>query len=311
VWQVVQYGEKEQYSNVNPWHEAITKAAQQLEPESLVFTASDSASSLFAFLQVANAARPDLAVVVRQHLFRASSTGPTFKRLKHALQGWQPGARLENLVHLNGEWPLAWEWADGLDAVSKPSLSEFAVPLMTRGQPRAARALKKWQSGTTDKLWTQRPQFVESMALTEVAIAVANGQPGSPHLAELLLWDSGNHLLWLRYAALLTSEGQLKTAQEVVRTALEIFPDDSALTEQQLRILIAQSQCVKAIEIADQIPDVQIGQNANILGLLGICYANMKDYRQAVQYFDKALKIDPAQYEARLYQPRVKSLLKQ
>jgi tetratricopeptide (TPR) repeat protein len=75
--------------------------------------------------------------------------------------------------------------------------------------------------------------------------------------------------------------------------------------------LIAQSQCVKAIEIADQIPDVQIGQNANILGLLGICYANMKDYRQAVQYFDKALKIDPAQYEARLYQPRVKSLLKQ
>jgi tetratricopeptide (TPR) repeat protein len=56
---------------------------------------------------------------------------------------------------------------------------------------------------------------------------------------------------------------------------------------------------------------VQIGQNANILGLLGICYANMKDYRQAVQYFDKALKIDPAQYEARLYQPRVKSLLKQ
>ncbi len=310
VGQVIQYSDKESFTHVNPWHESITKTAQQLEPESLVFTASDSASSLFAFVQVAHATRPDLAVVVRQHVFRSSSTGPTFRRLEHALKGWQPGAQLESLVHLNGTWPLTWEWADGLNASSKPPLSESAFPFMARGQTQSSNDLKKWQHGTTNKLWTQRPQFVQSIALSNVAMASANGKSGSHHLAEALLWDSDNHLLWLRYAALLTSEGNLDSAQEVVHTALKRFPDDLAFTEQKLRILIARNQFKNAIEFAAQLPETRRQLDANILGLLGICYANLTDYAQAAQYFDKALQINPNQYEAQLYKPRVDSLLK-
>lgn len=311
VWQIVQYAEKEAYSDANPWHESITKLTHQLEPESLVFTASDSASSIFAFLQVAHAARPDLAVIVRQHLFRGSSTGPTFRRLPHALEGWQPGARLENLIHLNSEWPLAWEWANGLDSKHKPALTETAFPFMTRGQAQVPSELKKWQSGTTDKLWSQRPQFVESIAMSQVATASAKNQIGSGHLAQVLLWDSGNRVLWLRYAAQLTSEGQLNDAQEVVRTALDLFDNDPALTEQQLRIFIARNEFQKGIEFAAKIPESSLGLDTHLLSLIGVCYANLKDYQQASEYFERALTIDPTQYEAKLYQPRVKALLKQ
>ena len=116
VWSAVTYATNEEFSSPNPWATTLTQTMGRLAPESLILAASDSACSILSFLQVTESNRPDIAVVVRQHAFRTSSTEPTFKRLPAALSGWKPGASLTDLIHLSDQWPLAWEWIDGLDA---------------------------------------------------------------------------------------------------------------------------------------------------------------------------------------------------
>ncbi|MGB0646324.1 MAG: protein O-mannosyl-transferase family, partial [Bradymonadia bacterium] len=159
VWSAATYASHEEFSSTNPWAKTLTKTMGRLAPESLILSASDSACSVLSFLQVTEANRPDIAVIVRQHAFRASSTEPTFKRLPVALSGWKPGASLTDLVHLSDEWPLAWEWIDGLDANIKPKTNVMIGPFMGRAQLSAPLDRRQWQTGVSNGLWSQRPNF--------------------------------------------------------------------------------------------------------------------------------------------------------
>jgi hypothetical protein len=309
LWQAIQYVSHEEFSQRNPWHEAITKLAQQLQPESLVFTVSDSASSMFAFIQVSQGDRPDLAVVVRQHVFRDSSTGPTFRRVKHALEGWLPGAQLTDLIHLHNQWPLVWEWGDGMDSNVKPALPNLVFPFLGRGQIARGDDLKRWQTASPDALWSQRPNFVKSMVLMQVVTAASTQTPGSIYLANVLKWWPESHFLWMRYAAQLTHERQFIVAEEILRTALTLFPNDHPLMEQSMRVLIAQSRFKEAMDVGFNLESQNSSIQANVLGLLGICSANLRAYVEANKYFDRALAIDPEQHEARVTQPKIKHLL--
>jgi hypothetical protein len=69
------------------WLEAADSGAP---PEAVAFVASDNVAAGYAFRQVVEGARPDLAVIVRQHAQYASSVGPVARRLPHATAGWTP-----------------------------------------------------------------------------------------------------------------------------------------------------------------------------------------------------------------------------
>ena len=88
--------------------------------EGMALVASDHFAAGLAYMQVVEGSRPDLAVVVRQHVMYASSVGPVRRRLPHTLERWQPGSRLQDLAHLKDGWPILWEWNLGLDQQVRP-----------------------------------------------------------------------------------------------------------------------------------------------------------------------------------------------
>jgi hypothetical protein len=80
----------------------VDAALAQTPPGGAVSVASDNLAAGLAFAQVVEGARPDLAVLVRQHLWDASSLGPVARRLPAFFGGWWPPAPPRNLARVSG-----------------------------------------------------------------------------------------------------------------------------------------------------------------------------------------------------------------
>jgi len=105
----------------------------------VVFVASDDLAAGAAFAQTAEGARPDVAVVVRQHAWDASSLAPTRRRLPSLAPSWRVGDGLAALVRaVDAERPWRWEWARGLDAEALPRPLLDASPLASPERPAPA-----------------------------------------------------------------------------------------------------------------------------------------------------------------------------
>ena len=211
--QVYRYQQNEGFSGASPWYQSMTRLYSEAPVDTLVLTASDSASSISAYLQVVEKSRPDIASVVRQHAFRSSSTGPVFRRRPKSLKGWQPGAKLADLENLRSTWPVIWEWADDRDVISRPPLDQKVYPFYGRGVPHMPSELSHWLRGSPDGGWSQYGDFVRAQGLAESSYAVTRSELGSPMLKPIVKWAPKDQLLQHRYAAHLTREGNLAEAE--------------------------------------------------------------------------------------------------
>lgn len=243
----------------------IDPAADEAPPEALALVASDNLAAGLAFAQVVEGARPDLAVVVRQHVARGSSVAPVARRLPEALAGWRPGATLADLVHLHDAWPVRWEWSLGLDAAQAPPLGP-AFPWFGNGLRDDGR-------------------FLPALAARFRAIEPASG-PTRKALAAVAA-DLGR---WRQardpegaaraYAASVALHADRDIRRELAR--MEVLLGRMADARDHLDALLADDP-----------------EDADALGLRGVARANLGDLVGAAADWQAALELDSTQPEAR------------
>lgn len=299
-YQSVRYIQKESFSQASPWYESMTRLYSVATPDSLMFTASDSASSISTYLQVAEQSRPDIASVVRQHLFRASSTEPTFRRRTKILEGWSAGAQLPQLVNLTSEWPLIWEWADDRDARFRPKLERSFYPFHGRGQTPVKSRVNHWMKGDPDSGWSQYSAFVRAQVLANSSFLSIQGEKGSSALEHAIKWHPADQLLQHRYGALLTRQGDLLEAERALMDALQVLTADEQLLEQLVRVYLGLKRFEAAIQLTETILPSKKNIAANLFGLKAVGLANLARYEEAMEACQNALAIDPKQIEAKV-----------
>ena len=299
-YQSVRYLQKESFSQASPWYESMTRLHSVAAPDSLMLTASDSASSISTYLQVVEQSRPDIASVVRQHLFRASSTEPNFRRREKVLKGWTAGAQLPQLVNLTSEWPLIWEWADDRDANSRPKLEQSSYPFHGRGQTPIGSRVNHWMQGDPFGGWSQYSGFVRAQVLANSSFSSSQGEKGSSALEHALKWNPADQLLQHRYGALLTRQGDLLKAEKALMDALQVLTADEQLLEQLVRVYLGLKRFEAAIQLTETILPSKQYIAANLLGLKAVALANLERYEEAIEACQTALAINPEQIEAKV-----------
>lgn len=307
-YQTFRYHTSENFSEASPWYQSVSQVSGVAAPESLIMTASDSASSTWAFLHVVENARPDMASIVRQHVFRDSSVGPVHRRRPNALSGWKSGASLTDLKHISSGWPLLWEWADGRDMQSRPTLTQQVFPFHGLQQIAVPSRIAQWQVGNPHPGWSQYSDFVRGQSLADSSFAALSGRPGSQSLEAAVKWAPSDSIMQQRYTAHLTKEGRLKTAEKAVLEALHHLPGDEQLVEQLVRIYLGQKRFEVAVNLTLKIQASNQNIQANLFGLKAVGLANLGRYPEAIQACKEALKLNPKQVEAVVTLPRLQAL---
>ncbi len=279
----------------------VRAAGDSLPPEALALVASDNLAAGWAFAQVVEGARPDVAVVVRQHIWDASSIDPVRRRLPAALVGWTPGAGLSALARLGSAWPLAWEWSGGLDAGARPALSE-RFPLPGRALPPTApfdAALEALLARLPGEPLAD-PQARRGFAglLDDVGqLRLAQGGDAVPPFARAAALDPDRALRWSNLGFALARAGRRAEAIEATRRALALDPDDATAGRNLARYLLAAGESTDARAAVDDLL-ARHPRDADGLALRGVLKGNAGDLVGARADFEAALAVNPAQAEA-------------
>jgi len=279
-------------------------------PEAVAMVASDNFAAGLAFRQVVEGARPDLAVLVRQHIGYASSVEPVRRRLPEALRGWSPGATLAQLARLEDDWPVAWEWSDGLDAEARPPNLHPHFPFYARphGGPwgyghaleRVIEALGEdgleapQAKRATAVLADNYGRFL--LARREYALAV-----DAFRFATRIEPNKASR--WSNLGSAFAQSGRFASAIEATRVALELAPSHRLGRLNQARYLLAEGQHAEAEEALGEVSTL----GAEGYGLRGVSRGNRGDLEGAAADFEAALAIDPKNPEARAGMAKLKS----
>lgn len=276
----------------------IDRVADTLPPEALVLVAGDNLAAGLAFRQVVEGTRPDLAVIVRQHVGYASSVGPVARRLPAALTGWAPGAGLSALARLGDGWPVAWEWASGLDGAVRPAGLAPRSPLFVRplvapepveaGVPDDAARLGR-QGRRARAIWlSDRGRF--ELARGDAAAAARAFEQALALEPE----DAGR---WNNAATALAALGRHREAQTAAAQAVALDPDDPTARLNLARYALHAGDAALARATLDAL--IAEESSADALALRGVLRGNAGDLAGAAADFEAALALDPAQPEAR------------
>lgn len=264
-------------------------------PEAMAFVASDSMASGYAFRQVVEGARPDLAVIVRQHAWDRSSVGPVTRRLPHSTVGWRPDEQLRSFTRLYDGWPVVWEWATGLDSELAPEELVPAVPWFRRAKGRGPSAVISWTNRGTLSAEGRRQYGLLLDDLTrwwlgrDPAKAVAAGRTAT-------LIDPQGSTAWLNLGQALLRAGDRVGAFASTQEALALDPDDPVARLNFARLSLPDEPR-RVAALLDSVIDAD-PTNAAALGVRGVARAQMGDLAGARRDWEKALAIDPRQPEA-------------
>jgi Flp pilus assembly protein TadD len=290
----------------------LSAADDKIPAEGLTLVASDHFASGWAYRQVVEGARPDMAVVVRQHVSYASSTEPSFRRLPQTLAGWKPGVGLGALTRLNGPWPKSWEWAQGLDGHNRPQYLKPAFP-MFQNSPGSS-----YEFTSELKAWSQ--QLPDGQKAAPIYNAAANlaTDIGSYLLTEKMYNAALEHLRWAteisphvhsrwtNLGAGLSAVGQTQAAINVTRHALSLRANDRIALSNLGRYHIRMSDWKRALAVLDRL--LLNPKGALPYGLRGVVMANQGDFDEARKMFKKALAINPNQPESRAGMAQLKRM---
>ncbi|MGC6416187.1 MAG: protein O-mannosyl-transferase family [Bradymonadia bacterium] len=276
-------------------------SSDKLLPNSLLFVASDHMASGWAYKQVVERARPDVAVIVRQHIGYISSNGPTRRRLPKSMSGWSEGGKLSDLTHLNDDWPVAWEWATGLDSQWRPPGLTPDFPLFqkhARSRSEYGDELRVWQQEEAG-MQPYRQRAVAQLATDYGTYLLDQGRfnEATAYLRWATELGPEEQSRWTNLGVALNALNRVRGAVSATEYALELNRGDSLARRNLARYHIRLREWSEAIVHLKIL--IETSPTATDLGLLGVCYANMGDLRRARVLFTKALERDPNQPEAK------------
>ena len=116
---------------------------------------------------------------------------------------------------------------------------------------------------------------------------------------QILKIDSSNATYYIKYGNLLNRLGRVDEAITAYRKSIEINPDNSGAyvnlgyIYQKLGNYDEESECLKK--------SVEINEDYEVYINLAISYSKVKDYKNAIAFYDEAIKFDPNKAEAFLH----------
>jgi len=280
----------------------LDRIADGQPPEALVLVASDNFAAGLAFRQVVEGSRPDLAVLVRQHIGYPSSIDPVRRRLPHALEGWSPGAKLDDLTQLTGDWPAGWEWCDGLDVAARPAGLRPSFPLFSR--PRAGaigygNALEEAVAllGFSGLEAPQGKRAYGNLADDYGRYLLGNRQPDLAIQAFRFATrlEPENPGRWSNLGSAFARMGHYDSAVSSTKVALELEPEHRLAALNMTRYLIAQGKYADAETTLSGLPELGAAGH----GLRGVIRGNQNDLEGARTDFERAIELDPENPEAK------------
>lgn len=271
---------------------AVAEVGDALPPEALVAVASDNLAAGSAYAQVVEGLRPDLAVVVRQHVGYASSVGPVARRLPAAVAGWSPGVGLGALERLGGAWPLGWEGASELDAEARPQGLLPRFPLLVRG----ARALDGPLAAPLG-LGRQGRRAWASWLSDRGRFELRQGRAAARWFEAARVLEPDRGLRWNNLATALAGERRYAEARAAAEEAVARAPDDALARLNLARYALHAGDAARAAAVLDAL--VEDAPSADALALRGVVRGNGGDLAGAAADFEAALRLDPRQPEAR------------
>jgi hypothetical protein len=273
-------------------------------PEALVAVASDSYAAGLAFRQVVEGDRPDLAVLVRQHAWDASSVAPVIRRVPHALRGWQPGASLAGLATLGSAWPVWWEWSAGNDAALRPDLLGPSWPFFARAAPDEGQFERRLVAlvETLGGAGLAEPQARRALAVlaSDLGLYRAHGARwpaavGAFEAAATIQPEAANR--WTNLSQAQLRAGQGPEALESARRAWDLAFGGLSEGTNFARILVSTNVNAEAMVVLDTLIALH-PEAADCWALRGVARANQGDLMGAAADFDAAVELEPAQPEA-------------
>ncbi len=256
--------------------------------EAALLVTSDHLASAFAFAQTAEHARPDLAVLVRQHDWDSSSYGPVQRRLPEPLRGWNPKLGLRSLRCLNARWPLLWEWSDGSDAALRPAL-DWNQPLPSKNvPPNGEDALQFFYKDEVDEMTESDPLADLLDGQARSAISRHQDALAFQKMKLALERDPAHALRWINAASAASGAGQLKLARQLNAQALEMEPQNPVALHNSARYALLDRDDEAFFQALAQLPE-----DAELLELQGFYFAERGDYPKAKDLFLRALERDP------------------
>jgi Flp pilus assembly protein TadD len=282
-------------------------------PEAIVAVVSDSWAAGSAFRQVVEGARPDLAVLVRQHAWDASSVDPVRRRLPAALAGWRPEGGLASVVAL-ATWPVVWEWSAGMDAAARPADLAPSWPFFARpgGAAGAFEARLADAVARLDPEGLAEPQAGRALAGLVADLGHQRGADGR-WVEAARAFDAATRLE-PRSASRWTNLGQAQLRARDPRGALESSRrawglDVGAVREgtNLARLLIQVPAYAEAVSVLDEVV-LSHPEAADAWALRGVARANGGDLAGAATDFRAAVALDPSQPEAQAGLARLRSM---
>lgn len=270
----------------------VAEVGDALPPEALAAVASDNLAAGLAYAQVVEGLRPDLAVVVRQHVGYASSVGPVARRLPTALSGWSPGAGLGALERLGGPWPVGWEGASELDAEGRPGGLLPRFPLLVRGAQAVDRPLV-----APLELGRQGRRAWASWLSDRGRFELRQGRPAARWFEAARVLEPERGLRWNNLATALAGERRYAEARAAAEEAVARAPDDALARLNLARYALHAGDAARAAAVLDAL--VADTPSADAFALRGVVRGNGGDLAGAAADFEAALRLDPRQPEAR------------
>ena len=282
---------------------ALLDAAAAAAPiDAILMVSSDNLAAGLAYRQVVEGARPDLAVIVRQHVAYKSSVGPVKRRRPFALPRWQPGHQLAEISHLQGRWPILWEWSAGLDSAVRPRSLQPQFPLFSRGVGTKAQMF----DGPLKRLdaMVGRQNFIAVRSLASLRTDWAQFlltqnkvEQATEQLLKTTQLEPENPKRWNNLGAAFSRLGNLDHAISATEHALILQPTDPITRTNLARYRLAKGEIKAAEELL--IAVVSDRPTASAWALLGTIAGNRGDLDMARRYFIKALILDPTQSDAK------------
>jgi hypothetical protein len=289
----------------------------------VAFVASDDLASGAAFAQVVEGARPDVAVLVRQHVWDASSVGPVRARLPDVAPGWASGDGLAPLLRAVASGsPWLWEWARGLDREALTAADvdlRPAVPLF-RGEAevRAAASeapletlrataesitrmgvegdgltLRRWLAGQGNDLGLARLQSLgaepdaRALAVEALGLGCRAAPPGMASPCTNLA----------------VAVGGGEAALQALDAAVALAPDDASVRMHRAGLRLRANQPLDALEdVARALEDGGLrapDERARALALRGLANAQLERAAEARADLEAAIALDPTNADAR------------
>lgn len=280
----------------------IDRLADSQPPDGLVLTASDNFSAGLAWRQVVEGTRPDLAVVVRQHVGYASSVAPVARRRPAALDGWSPGAELGALTRLTDGWPVAWEWASGLDARARPAGLAPRFPLFVDGASddgRFEQAVAQMTDGGAIATFGRQGRRALALWLSDLGryrLGQRRAGDAVPVFEAALLIEPEAASRWNNLGTALAAVGRFDDAAQATEEALARAPHDYTARLNLARYQVQRGRGPAALALLDGL--IEQAPTADALALRGVVRGNAGDLPGAAADFRRALTLNPRQPEA-------------